>query len=78
MDHPIRQARRRAGLGFRACARTLNVDPSTLSSWETGRRRPNAPNIMALADLFGVNPRDLLMCPSYEPSVQSAAIDPVV
>lgn len=37
----------------------LGVDPTTVYLWESGRRRPNADNLLALADLYQVDPRSI-------------------
>lgn len=36
-------------------AQKLNIERSSLSSYETGRRSPDAKTLMAIADIFGVS-----------------------
>lgn len=45
-------ARERAGLSQRDVARQLDVDQSTVCSWEVGRQYPRASMLVKLADLY--------------------------
>ena len=51
----IRKLRIKKGLSQQQMADTLNVDRSTIASWETGRRIPDVDMIAHIASLLGVN-----------------------
>ncbi|GHH52441.1 helix-turn-helix domain-containing protein [[Pseudomonas] boreopolis] len=49
-------------------AREVGVDKSTVSKWMSGERTPTMKNLMDLADLLGVEMRDLWEGPTSMPS----------
>ena len=57
----IRELREKANVSQRELAEHLNVTQGTLSSWETGRYRPNPDTLRQLADYFDVSIDHLLM-----------------
>ncbi len=56
----IRAGRRRAGKTVREIAIALGVTERTYARWESGEVQPDGQNLVALADLFGCHPRELL------------------
>lgn len=46
----FRQTRERLRLSQREMAAVAKVSPAAIASWDTGRRLPNAPNALLLAD----------------------------
>lgn len=50
----------RAGMSREDLARRMNVSAMTIRNWERGETEPNASQIKALADLFGVSTDYLL------------------
>lgn len=56
----IRRLRREKGLSQQQLAEKLYVDRSTLASWETGRRVPDASLITRISEQLGVDVNNLL------------------
>lgn len=61
----LRAERRRRHWSQARVGRTLRVDPSAVSLWESCQRRPRPATAAILADLFGV-PADVLLAPYNE------------
>lgn len=57
----LRQRRMEKGLSQQALAEKLYVDRSSVASWETGRRVPDATLIARISEQLGVNVADLLL-----------------
>lgn len=51
----LRAAREGKGLSVRALARQLEIDHSTLSMWETGKRTPRPDHVASILTALGVN-----------------------
>ncbi len=62
-------ARAREAIGYpqEDVANALGVTRTMISYWESGKRRPNERQLVALAHLYGVEVRDLLEAPAPEP-----------
>lgn len=60
--------RQRAGLSRAKAARRIGLNPSTLYLWETGRRQPTAVNLLRLAALYDVDPREIILPDRYQPA----------
>jgi Zn-dependent peptidase ImmA (M78 family)/transcriptional regulator with XRE-family HTH domain len=62
-------ARAREAIGYpqEDVANALGVTRTMVSYWESGRRRPNERQLAALARLYGVEVRELLLGPSRSP-----------
>lgn len=58
--HNFRRLRLKFMLPKKELARLLNVDISTISNYEHGRRHPNFDTLLQIADIFGVTVDDLL------------------
>ena len=56
----IAQARKDAGLTAKKLAEMMDVDTTTLSNWETGRRQLTLERLICLAELLGVSVTYLL------------------
>lgn len=56
----LRDLRRAVPLEQKELAEKIGVTALTISSWETGRRRPSAQHIRALAGELGVSVKELL------------------
>lgn len=56
----IKTLRRQKGLSQQAVARTLNVDPSTVSNYENGKRSIQVETLKALASLYDTTVDDLI------------------
>ena len=72
MENRIRQARKARGLSAQQLADMLEVHPSTLNNWESGRREILANNLITLADMLGFSVdyllgRDVLAFSQTEP-----------
>jgi transcriptional regulator with XRE-family HTH domain len=57
----IRQLRTEHGLSQPQLATRLRVTPGTVSGWETGRRRPDAARLRALAAVFGIGADEIAL-----------------
>lgn len=55
MHKKIKQLRERHGLAQKDVAASLGVNPSAVTRWETGEKRPDLVNLVKLADLFDVS-----------------------
>ena len=49
-EQNYRKARKDAGVKIEQAAASLGVSITTLLNWETGKTKPNAQNIKAMAD----------------------------
>jgi len=56
----VAKARQAAGLTQRDVAANLKVPPSVVAKIETGDRRLDALEVAILAEMFGLEPRELL------------------
>ncbi len=56
----LRDLRRAVPMEQKELAEQIGVSTLTVSSWETGRRRPKAAHIRKLADILNVNMKELL------------------
>ncbi len=61
MKEEIWVLRRRAGLTQEQLAAKLGIGPATVANWERSRAEPSARQWMALAAVFGVDPREMLL-----------------
>lgn len=55
MHKKIKQLREELGLTQKDVALRLGLNPSAVNRWETGEKRPELPNLVKLADMFGVS-----------------------
>nr|DAH40407.1 MAG TPA: helix-turn-helix XRE-family like protein [Caudoviricetes sp.] len=60
MMNRIKAARKKKGYSQRYVAYALGITPPSVSAWESGASKPNAKNMQALSELYGV-PVDYLM-----------------
>ena len=51
----LRALREERGMEQKDVARALGVNPSAVTRWESGEKRPELNNLVRLADLFGVS-----------------------
>lgn len=56
----IKHLRTQAGMKQIDLAKKLNKDYSTIGKWELGERNPSTMDLFKLADIFGVQERDLV------------------
>lgn len=56
----IKRIRLRKGITQQAMADALQISPATISHWETGRRKPNVDDMIAIAQYFGCSIDDLI------------------
>ncbi len=64
----IRAARKRLGLTLEDVAGQVGVTPGALSHIESGRRLPNPSNTLRIAEVLGIEPRELMDALDYEHS----------
>lgn len=57
----LKAARVNAGMTQTQVAAIGNVNPATVSRWESGKAKPNGLEAMGLAYLYGVNVDDFIM-----------------
>ncbi len=57
--HPLKNFRSERGLTQEALAALLEVDPITVSRWETGARRIDGKLLQAVAEKTGIPKREL-------------------
>ena len=57
----IRAARVNAGMTQTQVAAVCNVNPATVSRWESGKAFPNGLELMGLAYLYGVKVDDFIV-----------------
>lgn len=62
-EQNYRKARKDAGVKIEQAAAHLEVSISTLLNWETGKTKPNAQNIKAMAELYNVSADYLIGLP---------------
>src|SRR5690242_1268791 len=60
LSYRLRSAREKAGLLQAQLAAGVGVNPSTVSHWESGRRKPSLPLLTRIAELTFTNTDDLL------------------
>lgn len=60
LNTEIRRLRTLKGLSHTATARAIGVGVASIERWERGTFSPKVPQLMALAQLFGVTETDLL------------------
>jgi transcriptional regulator with XRE-family HTH domain len=65
-DRSLRALRESAGLRRIDVAVKLGVDLSTVTRWETGRMTPRATYLLMMADMYGVDPREIDITPSRQ------------
>ncbi len=58
-NHPLKNFRSERGLTQEALAALLEVDPITVSRWETGARRIDEKLLQAVAEKTGIPKREL-------------------
>lgn len=74
MRQRLRALQREQGLTLQQVAESANIDLSTLSRFESGKRRLALDHIPLLADALGVSADDLLRsAPSADPRVRQPA-----
>lgn len=66
LDKQIRRLREKLGLSQSDIARKLDVTPSTISNWESGKARPRLDKMSQLADLLNVTVSELMGEPGME------------
>lgn len=62
-EQNYRKARKDAGVKIEQAAARLEVSITTLMNWETGKTKPNAQNIKAMAELYDVSADYLIGLP---------------
>lgn len=62
----IRSHRTRCGMTQELVAERLGVSRQAVSKWESGASEPSTSNLLALADLFGILPEELLREVAHE------------
>ncbi|QIA28726.1 HTH binding domain-like protein [Phage f2b1] len=55
----LKKYRMDAGMTIYTLGERLNVDPSSISYWESGKKTPRMNRIIQLEDMFGVGHREL-------------------
>ena len=66
LDKQIRRLREKLGLSQSDIARKLDVTPSTISNWESGKARPRLDKMSQLADLLNVTVSELMGEPGMD------------
>ena len=56
----LKKFRKESGLSQQLVAKTLNIDQSNVSRWESNVSRPNYENLVALAKLYEVSVSEIL------------------
>lgn len=59
-QHDLRTWRERKFLSQAELARRVEVDPHTVSDWETGKKEPQRRNIRKLAEVLGIQPEQII------------------
>lgn len=62
-EQNYRKARKDAGVKIEQAAAHLGVSFTTILNWETGKTKPNAQNIKAMAELYNVSADYLIGLP---------------
>lgn len=62
-EQNYRKARKAAGVKIEQAAARLEVSITTLMNWETGKTKPKAQNIKAMAELYNVSADYLIGLP---------------
>ena len=55
----LKAARVNANISQKTAAEALNIAPSTLRNWESGKSMPNLKHIAPICNLYGVNFDDI-------------------
>lgn len=71
MNKKLRRLRENMGLQQKEVADRLGVNPSAVTRWETGEKRPDLVNLVKLADLYNVS-LDYLMGRTENPAPVTA------
>lgn len=71
MNKKLRRLRENMGLQQKEVADRLGVNPSAVTRWETGEKRPDLVNLVKLADLYNVS-LDYLMGRTDNPAPVTA------
>ena len=66
LDKQIRRLREKLGLSQSDIARKLDVTPSTISNWESGKARPRLDKMSQLAELLNVTVSELMGEPGMD------------
>jgi transcriptional regulator with XRE-family HTH domain len=61
MADEIWALRRRAGMTQQELADKLGVGPATIANWERSRSDPSAYQLIRLAKVFAVDPREIVL-----------------
>lgn len=56
----IKRIRVQRGITQQAMADALQISPAAISHWETGRRKPDVDDLIAIARFFGCKVDDLI------------------
>ena len=57
----LKQARSLSGLSRDDVGKEIKADRKTIENWETGKTSPNAKKFVALCQLYGVSPNDIIL-----------------
>ena len=71
MNEKLRRLRENMGLQQKEVADRLGVNPSAVTRWESGEKRPDLVNLVKLADLYNVS-LDYLMGRTDNPAPVTA------
>lgn len=71
MNEKLRRLRENMGLQQKEVADRLGVNPSAVTRWESGEKRPDLVNLVKLADLYNVS-IDYLMGRTENPAPVTA------
>lgn len=71
MNEKLRRLRENMGLQQKEVADRLGVNPSAVTRWESGEKRPDLVNLVKLADLYNVS-LDYLMGRTENPAPVTA------
>ncbi len=56
----IKKLRKEKDISLYKLAIDLGVTPPTISNWESGKTEPGATNLIKMAEMFKVSPKDLV------------------
>ena len=71
----LREIRKSKGLTVQFVAKQLNVNPNTVTRYETGVRTPDIVVLQKLADVYGVTLNELLGIPENEKTTLDEQLD---
>ena len=60
LGEKIKSLRKQKNISQEVLAQVLGVTFQAVSKWETGAAEPSTSNLLALAQLYGIDPGDLL------------------